>query len=258
MVDWDAGSYERTAAELEPVAEAVVARAAPQPGEAVLDLACGTGNAALLAARGGARVAGIDAAPRLLDVARERARAQGLDVEFRHGDLHDLPLGDRAVDVVVSIFGVIFAADPVRALGEVARVLRPSGRAYVTAWVPAGPIDAMLGAHARVLRRITGAPPPDRVAWSDPGAVGRFAAAAGLTLRATAPAELAIRAASPEAYVAAGVEHPMAIAARPALAGAGAEEEARAAMLAVLGDANEEPTGFLVHSPYVVHELRPA
>jgi ubiquinone/menaquinone biosynthesis C-methylase UbiE len=74
MVDWNAGNYERTADELEPVARAVVEQAEPLSGERVLDLACGTGNAALLATSRGARVVGVDSAPRLLSVARERAR----------------------------------------------------------------------------------------------------------------------------------------------------------------------------------------
>jgi ubiquinone/menaquinone biosynthesis C-methylase UbiE len=80
MVDWGAGNYERAAAELEPVARAVVERAALRPGEDVIDVACGTRNAALLAAAYGVRVIGVDAAPRLLEVARDRARARGLGV----------------------------------------------------------------------------------------------------------------------------------------------------------------------------------
>lgn len=80
----------------------------------------------------------------------------------------------------------------------------------------------------------------------------------GLTLRDTTTAALPIRDSSPEAYLAAGQEHPMALAAQPALARAGAEVQARTAMLAVLREANEDPDGFLVHSPYVVHELHAA
>src|SRR6185437_892096 len=119
MVDWDAGCYERTAAELEPVARVVVDAAAPGPSDRVLDLACGTGNAALLAAARGAPVTGVDAAPRLLAVARERALAQNADVDFRQGDLLALPVNDDAADVVLSVFGLIFAPDPARALQEV-------------------------------------------------------------------------------------------------------------------------------------------
>ncbi|MGI8521850.1 MAG: class I SAM-dependent methyltransferase [Nocardioides sp.] len=125
MVDWGAGKYEITAAELEPVARVVVDQAELIAGEDVLDLACGTGNAALVAAALGARVIGVDAAPRLLEVARMRAQTFGVDLEVREGDLLALPVADASADVVLSVFGVIFAADPARALREVARVLRP-------------------------------------------------------------------------------------------------------------------------------------
>src|SRR4051794_24420179 len=143
VVDWSAGSYENTAADLAPVAEAVVARAGVGPGDDVVDVACGTGNAALIAAARGARVVGVDGAPRLVAVAHERAVAEGLEIEWCEGDLAALPVGDGAADVVLSVFGVIFSRDPGVALGEIARVLRPDGRALVSAWIPAGPIDAM-------------------------------------------------------------------------------------------------------------------
>jgi hypothetical protein len=83
-----------------------------------------------------------------------------------------------------------------------------------------------------------------------------FADEAGLVLDETTRAELAIRADSPEGYIAAGQEHPMAIATRPVIERAGVADEVREAMTAVLREANEDPAGFLVHSPYVVHELR--
>jgi SAM-dependent methyltransferase len=255
VVDWGSGNYERTAAELEPVSEAVVEMAAPSPREQVIDLACGTGNAALLAAARGARVIGIDASPRLLEVARERARAQGAHVDFREGDLLDLPLADSAAEVVLSVFGVIFAPDPAQALQEVRRVLRPNGRVLISAWIPAGPIDAMLGAMGRILGPVSQAPPPQRFPWSDPDTVGPLASRAGLNLQTTTRTRLTIRDSSPEAYVLAGQEHPMALAVRPVIEGAGAGAEVQEAMTAVLREANEDPEGFLVYSPYVVHEL---
>ena len=258
MVDWGAGHYETTAAELAPVAQAVVERAGVGAGAAVVDIACGTGNAALLAAARGARVVGVDGAPRLLAVARERAAALGVGVELLEGDLAALPVGDGAADIVLSVFGVIFAPDPAGALREIARVLRPGGRAFVTAWIPAGPIDAMLGAAGRVVARVAPKPPPRRFAWADSEALAAVARDSGLVLAATEPAELPIRAPSPEAYVDAGSEHPMALAMRPALERAGAAEEARQAMIDVLREANESTTAFLVHSPYVTHELRRA
>jgi len=256
MVDWGAGKYETTAVELEPVARAVVEQAALIAGEDVLDLACGTGNAALLAGALGAGVIGVDAAPRLLEVARTRAQTFGVDLEVREGDLLALPVNDASVDVVLSVFGVIFAADPAQALREIARVLRPGGRVLVSAWVAAGPIDAMLGAMGRIMSRVTNAPPMERFAWSDAITVGKLAAEAGLSLEATTPGELAIMATSPEAYVMAGQEHPMALAARQAVQQPEVETEVQQAMTAVLRAANEDTAAFLVHSPYVVHELR--
>jgi SAM-dependent methyltransferase len=254
MVDWGAGNYERVAAELEPVALAVVKKAALRPDDQVIDVACGTGNVALIAASRGARVVAVDAAPRLLEVARARARASGLEIEFREGDLLDLPVADGAADVVV--FGVIFATDPAGALREVRRIVRSRGRVLLTAWVPAGPIDAMLAAMGRILARVTQSPPPQRFPWSDGPAVDQLASPAGLALESTTDAELAIRDRSPETYLAAGREHPMALSVRPVLQQAGAEIEVQEAMTAVLHDGNEDPDAFLVHSPYVIHELR--
>jgi SAM-dependent methyltransferase len=256
MVDWDAGRYEIAAAELEPVARAVVEHAAPVPGEDVIDVACGTGNAALLAAARGARVVGIDGAQRLLDVARERARAHRVELDLRRGELLALPVEDAAADVVLSVFGVIFATDPAVALGEFARVLRPGGRALLSAWLPAGPIDAMLGAMGRIVGRITQTRPPQRFAWSEPAAVGALADQVGLELESTSAAELAIRHESPEAYIADGEQHPVALAMRPVIEQAGADAEVREAMTEVLREANEDPHGFVIHTPYVIHVLR--
>lgn len=256
MVDWDAGSYERSAGELEPVAAVVVERAGLLPDDDVLDLACGTGNATLLAAGRGARVTGVDSAPRLLGVARRRARAAGLEIDFRTGDLLELPVPDASADVVLSVFGVVFVNQPRQALLEISRVLRPGGRALLSAWIPAGPIDAMLATVGQIVGRVTVAPPPPRrFAWAQADAVSTLAAEVGLVLTRTTSAELAIRDASPEAYIAGSQDHPMALAVRPVIEGSGAEAQLREAMTGVLRDANEDPAGFLVHSPYVVHEL---
>lgn len=246
-----------TAAELAPVAQAVVQQARISASDDVVDVACGTGNAALLAAARGARVVGVDGAPRLLQIARGRAQAQGLVLELREGDLLALPVDDAAADAVLSVFGVIFAQDPGIALREVRRIVRLSGRVLISAWIPAGPIDAMLTAMGRIIGRVTAAPPPPRFAWSDPEAVASVAAKASLVLDSTMRGELPIRDASPEEYVLAGQQHPMALAVRPLVERAGISHEIQEAMTTVLHEANEDPTAFLVHSPYVVHELRP-
>jgi SAM-dependent methyltransferase len=259
MVDWAAGSYETTSGiELAPVADVVVDAAGVTAADTVVDVACGTGNAALAAARRGARVIGVDGAPRLLDVAAERARAAGIELDLRAGDLHALPVADGSVDIAVSVFGVIYAADPSAALAEIRRALDPAGRLVVSAWVPDGPIDAMLGAIGRIVARITGSPPGPRFAWHDASALAPPAAQAGLVLEQTTAHRLAIRAPSAEAYVETSQDHPMAVAILPAVRAAGAEDELREAQLAVLRAANEDPDGFLVHTPYVVHRLRAA
>jgi SAM-dependent methyltransferase len=111
--DWGVGHYEHTAAQLLPAARLVVETAAPAGGERVVDIGCGTGNAALLAAQRGATVTGVDPAARLLEVARARAAAERLDATFVVGDAATVPVGDSEADVVLSVFGVIFA--PTRA-----------------------------------------------------------------------------------------------------------------------------------------------
>ncbi len=139
---------------------------------------------------------------------------------------------------------------------EVARVLHPGGRALVSAWVPEGPIDAMLTVMNEIIGRVTPRPAQSRFPWADRDALAAVAAEAGLVLATTTQGELPIRAASPEQYIDAAQDHPMALAARPLIARAGIADDLREAMTAVLRAGNEERDGFLVHSPYVVHELR--
>lgn len=255
MVDWGIGRYEQTASELEPAAEHVVALAGLRAGERVVDLATGTGNAALLAARLGAVVTGVDAAPRLVGVARERAEHEGLDASFVVGSFEALPFERAAFDVALSVFGLIFASDPDRAFGEMMRVLRADGRALLSAWVPAGPIDAVLGVIGRAMVAATG-PAPERFAWHDPDAVRELAARHDAEIRVH-DAELNITGESPEAHFAMNEQtHPMSLAGRPVLERAGTYGEVREQALAILREANEDPQGFRVTSPYRVIEVR--
>jgi SAM-dependent methyltransferase len=254
MLDWGIGHYERTAAELEPVGEHVVSLAGLRSGERVLDLATGTGNAALMAARPGALVTGLDAASRLIEVARGRAATAGLDVSFVVGDFQALPFESGSFDVALSVFGVIFAADASRAFEEMIRVLQPDGRALLAVWVPAGPIDAAIGTFGRAVAAATGSR-PTRFAWHDAAAVSELAAHAGATVQIH-EGELRITAASPEAYLRANEQHhPMSLAGRAALERAGTYREVRDRALAILREGNEDPRAFRVVSPYRVLEV---
>jgi SAM-dependent methyltransferase len=159
--DWGAGHYESTAAQILPAARTVVEAAAIGTGERVLDLGCGTGNAALLAAQHTGRVTGVDPAPRLLQVARARAASDGQKVDFLPGDAASLPAGDTSMDVILSVFAVIFAPDPGAAAREMARVLTPGGRIVLSAWIPAGAMFEMTSAAADAVRQAVGAPTPE-------------------------------------------------------------------------------------------------
>jgi SAM-dependent methyltransferase len=255
MVDWGVGRYEETAADLEPVAAHVVALAGPQLGEKVLDVACGTGNAALLAARAGADTTGVDAAPRLIEVARGRAQAEDLPVRFDVGDAQALPYDHATFDVVLSIFGVIFAADAERAFGEIVRVLRPGGRALLSAWVPGGTMDAMVGVFMRAVAAVT-RPAPVRFAWHDEAAVGELAARHGAELSVD-EGEVAFAAESADAYFAANeTHHPMSVSMRPLLERAGGDDAIRDEALAILREGNENPDAFQVTSRYRILTVR--
>lgn len=256
IVDWGLGQYERFAAEIEPAAEHVVKLANITPGERVLDVACGTGNAALLAARAGGVVNGLDAAPRLIEVARQRAAAQDLDASFEVGDLHDLGFDNESFDTVLSVFGVIFATDPERALAEIIRVLRPGGRALLSVWVPAGPIDAMVGVFMRAVAAATGFNGGPRFAWHDPQAVGDVVARYGAYVEMVDGA-IQFAAESPEAYLAVNeAHHPMSLFGGAMLEMAGTAAATREQALRVLTDGNEDPGGFRVTSPYRVMQIR--
>jgi len=162
---WGVGSYEATAEELAPVAEVAVAALGLKGGERVLDVACGTGNAAVLAQRDGATVTGVDGSRRLLEVARDRIP----DAEFVLGDFTALPFEDGQFDAAVSVFGVIFGHPAARAAAEIARAVAPGGLVVVTTWPPRGPMfDAVALMRAAAARTH----PPERAGepldWGDP------------------------------------------------------------------------------------------
>jgi SAM-dependent methyltransferase len=137
-VAWAAGDYDRIADLLWDVGGLIVQRVGVGPGEEVLDVACGTGNAAIRAAEAGGRVVGVDLAPQLFDAARARAAEAGVEVEWIAGDAEALPFADASFDVVLSTFGCPWVPRHEQTAHEIARVLRPGGRFGLANWTPEG------------------------------------------------------------------------------------------------------------------------
>jgi SAM-dependent methyltransferase len=146
---WALGDFARAAAEQVLVAGLLCRAVEIHPGERVLDVAAGSGNAALAAARRGAAVIATDFVPQLLQAAAQRAQAEGLTLQTQQADAQRLPFADGAFDVVLSTFGVMFAPDQSRAAAELLRVCRPGGRIGLTAWTPHSVMAAMQAAAAR-------------------------------------------------------------------------------------------------------------
>jgi SAM-dependent methyltransferase len=251
-VDWSVGHYEETASQLLPAAELLVEEAAPLAGERVVDVGCGTGNAALLAAAHGARVTGVDPALRLLDVARRRAAAAALEVTFLAGKAAALPLADKSADVVLSVFGVVFAPDAQAAAAELARVTADDGRILLTAWIPGGAISQMNQVAQEAVLRALGAPAaPPPFPWHDPDALDQLLAQHGFSLTFKEHS-LSFTGASPRHYLdRESANHPLAVAGRQILEHHGTADQTSTQLLAILEDANEDPTGFYVTSRYI-------
>lgn len=148
---WAAGDFDAIAERIWAVGGDLVGRVEVKSGDAVLDIACGTGNCAIPAAVAGAAVTGLDITPELFEAARRRAAEAEVEVEWVEGDAEELPFEDAGFDVVVSSFGIMFAPDHRRAALEAARVLGPGGRLGLACWRADGAIGqffATIAAHA--------------------------------------------------------------------------------------------------------------
>lgn len=169
---WALGDFPAVAREVVPGLGAVLATAAaPRPGDRVLDVAAGAGNASLPAARAGAHVVASDLTPELIQAGRVEAGAAGLDLEWRVADAEHLPFADGEFDVVMSCVGVMFAPHHQLAADELVRVCRPGGRVALLSWTPQGFIGQMFVA----LRPFMPAPPPGAqpaILWGDPDHLG--------------------------------------------------------------------------------------
>ena len=180
---WEKGDFTRLAATMRDSGDAVIESLGVQPSMAVLDLGCGDGTTALPAARRGARVLGVDIAANLVAAGNARATAAGLDnLRFEEGDACRLDaLADDSFDLVVSVFGAMFAPRPIDAAREMVRVTRPGGRIMMGNWIPGDPTLI-----ARVLQICaTYTPPPPEgfvspVTWGREDMVRERFAAAGI------------------------------------------------------------------------------
>lgn len=142
---WDSGDYTAVADRyVIPVGATALAHAGLDVGTAVLDVATGSGNAAIPAAQAGARVTGLDLAPSLIEIARERSAEAGVEIEWVEGDAEALPFADESFDVVLSVVGVQFAPRHQVVASELSRVARPGGRVVLCSWTPGGFIGQVL------------------------------------------------------------------------------------------------------------------
>ena len=169
---WSSGDYSSIAWITVPLADELVAAVDPAPGSSVLDVATGTGHVAIATARAFCPTTGIDYVSGLVDAARRRAAAEGLDIAFEVGDAEALPYDDDRFDYVLSAIGTMFTADHRRAADEMVRVCRPGGLIGMANWTPSGFVGRMLQTVGRYVTPPAGALPPTR--WGDPRVVAEL------------------------------------------------------------------------------------
>ena len=171
---WATGDFSRIGAQQTLVGERLCEFVKVHAGDRVLDVATGSGNTALAAARRGCETTGVDFVPALLERARERAAVERLKADFQHGDAESLPFPDAHFDVVLTTFGAMFAPDPKKAAAEMARVVRPGGKIGMANWTPDGMVGEMFGLTSRYVPPAPGLEPPSL--WGVPAKVEeRFA-----------------------------------------------------------------------------------
>ncbi len=179
---WMAGDYDRFSRFMESSAVEFFDRVGIPPGASLLDVACGSGQLALVAARRGARVTGVDIAENSIRAARERAQAEALPAQFDEGDAEALPYADASFDVVASLFGAMFAPRPDLVAHELVRVCRPGGTIAMANWTRTGFIGQMFALVSKFI-----APPgmPAPVLWGDESMVRERLGSATADLRLT-------------------------------------------------------------------------
>ena len=165
---WTAGDYDRFSRYMEGSAREFYERLNIAPGCQLLDVACGSGQLALMAAKDGIEVTGVDIAGNLVERARTRANAEGLNVRFEEADAESLPFEDASFDVVVSLIGAMFAPRPQLVAQEMLRICVPGGTVAMANWTPQGFIGQMFKTVSKFIAP-NGMPSP--VLWGDEATV---------------------------------------------------------------------------------------
>jgi len=165
---WNAGDYDRLSRYMEGGAEGFYDRLAVPPGSKLLDVACGSGQLALIAARNGVDATGVDVADHAVERARERARVEGLSAHFQEADAEELPFADASFDVVTSLVGAMFAPRPELVARELLRVCRPGGMIAMANWTARGFVGQLF---KTVSEFVAPSEMPAPVLWGDEATV---------------------------------------------------------------------------------------
>ena len=249
---WDSGNYASVAETLVlDVADAAIAAADLRPGDTLLDVATGSGNAAIPAAIAGLHVTGLDLAPTLIDVARARGAAAGVDVDWVVGDAEALPFPDASFDVVLSVLGVQFAPHHEQAARELARVVKPGGQIVLCNWTPSGFIGqffATIGPRMPKPPQGVSAPP----LWGDEAHVRALFEGTGVAVQAETRSVVFDHSSS-EGFVDYMADNygPL-LKARERLDPQGAWQDLRAELVALCERSNLAADGFMTGSEYLV------
>ncbi len=165
---WMAGDFSQIASFTADEAENFVNRIGIPAGSKVLDVACGSGNTAIPAAKAGASVTGVDIATNLLEKAGTRAAREGVNADFREGDAEDLPFPEHSFDVVLTMYGAMFAPRPEKVAAELLRVCKPGGIIAMANWTPQGFVGKSFQLSAK---HVPPPPVPPPVLWGDDSVV---------------------------------------------------------------------------------------
>src|SRR3954468_18706310 len=248
---WSSGDYPTAMHMIASVGPRIVEAAGVTGDDVVLDVACGTGNATIPAAKTGAETTGLDITPELIEAGKRNAADEGVEIEWIEGDAQDLPFDGDSFDVVLSVFGCMFAPDHVKTAAELARVLKPGGRLVVAAWRPEGNFGRMFVTIASHLP-----PPPEGFQppplWGADEHVREIFEGTGIDLDLE-PTTVDFTADSPDAYFEEMERDlPPMVLAKSVLDPQGKWDALRADLMELYEDTNESDSGFQAPQEYLL------